>query len=163
MSFFNNLFRGIASSFGSGVEWFCDGCHSTLNDQIGFTTSYSTWECTECGYENDVTDDNVFESYEAYQSAMGIPECPRCGGMVTGDAPAATYWFNCSGCGERWYLEGGELISPFDRSRSSSGRTCISCQRELKGTLTSAWEDGDNSSAYVRCDSCGSKNYIDID
>lgn len=163
MSFFNNLFRSIASSFGSGVEWFCDGCHSTLNDQIGFTTSYSTWECTECGYENDVTDDSVFESYEAYQSAMGIPECPRCGGMVTGDAPAATYWFNCSGCGERWYLEGGELISPFDRSRSSSGRTCISCQRELKGTLTSAWEDGDNSSAYVRCDSCGSKNYIDID
>lgn len=162
MGFFGNLFSSIASSFSSTTEWYCDGCHSRLNDQSGFTTDDSTWECTECGHDNDVSDNNLYDSHEAYQSAMGIPACPRCGGMVQGDAPDATYWFNCDGCGERWYLEGGALISPFDRSRRSSGRTCLSCQQELRGSLTSAWEDGDNSSAYVRCESCGYKNDVEM-
>lgn len=156
MGFFESIFSSIVSSFGSSdTEWFCDGCHAKLNEQSGFTTDYSTWECSECGDINDVTDNNLYDSHEDYQAAMGIPPCPACGGIVQGDAPDATAWFNCGGCGERWHLEGGELISPFDRSRRSSGHTCLSCQRELRGSLTSAWEDGDNASAYVRCESCG--------
>ncbi|MBP5773076.1 MAG: hypothetical protein J6W35_03295 [Eubacterium sp.] len=39
----------------------------------------------------------------------------------------------CCNCGEP--LDGGELILP--------------------------WEDGDNSSAYVKCPNCGAKNYVD--
>lgn len=163
MGFFESIFSSIVSSFGSSdTEWFCDGCHAKLNEQSGFTTDYSTWECSECGDINDVTDNNLYDSHEDYQAAMGIPPCPACGGIVQGDAPDATAWFNCGGCGERWHLEGGELISPFDRSRRSSGHTCLSCQRELRGSLTSAWEDGDNASAYVRCESCGYKNDLEM-
>ena len=45
------------------------------------------WTCTECGFINDVTSDNVYESEEDYQQSMEIPRCPICGGMVQGDAP----------------------------------------------------------------------------
>ena len=37
--------------------------------------------------------------------------------------------------------------------------TCTSCQQSLAGsTLTMAWEDGDNASAYVTCSHCGEEN-----
>lgn len=105
--------------------------------------------------------ENLYDSHEAYQEAMGIPPCPRCGSMVQGDAPDATYWFNCDGCGERWYLEGGELISPYGTSRRSSGHTCLKCQQELRGDFTAPWEDGGNSMGYVRGASCGYKNDVE--
>ncbi len=41
------------------IDWNCDACGARLNYQSGFTTEYGTWECTECGYENNVTDDNI--------------------------------------------------------------------------------------------------------
>lgn len=163
MGIFDNLFKGVASAFDEPEsEWFCDGCHAKLNNQAGFNVDSMTWECTECGHDNDVSSDNLYDSHEDYQRTMGIPSCPSCGGMVQGDAPDATYWFNCNRCSERWYLESGELISPFDRSRHPSGYSCSSCQRDLRGTLTSAWEDGNNESAYVQCESCGAKNYLEI-
>lgn len=43
----------------SGVFWFCDDCEAYLNVQPGFDTESGVWVCTECGYENDVTSNNV--------------------------------------------------------------------------------------------------------
>lgn len=43
----------------SGYDWYCNVCGARLNYQSGFTTEYGTWECTECGYENDVTDESI--------------------------------------------------------------------------------------------------------
>ena len=62
------------------VEWFCDGCGEQMNDQPGFTTDSGEWICTECGYPNDVTDDNIiWDDDPSYYS--GIPEgCAACGG-----------------------------------------------------------------------------------
>lgn len=41
------------------VFWFCDKCESFLNIQQGLTTESSNWVCTECGFDNDVTELNV--------------------------------------------------------------------------------------------------------
>ena len=42
-----------------GVLWFCDNCETYLNVQPGFTDKNKTWICTECGFLNDVTKNNI--------------------------------------------------------------------------------------------------------
>ena len=161
MSIFGSIFGSISSSFrSSNITWYCDGCHAVMNDQPGFDTSTGIWECTECGELNDVTDDNVFGSEEEYQTHMGIPRCPICGGMVVGDAPDATYWFNCPNCNVRFCLKDGELCDPFAPDEES-GRTCEYCGKSLSGgEFAAPWEDGDNPCGYVRCPHCWQKNYF---
>ena len=51
-----------------GVGWFCDECGAFLNKQIGFSDWYSTWTCTECGHVNNLSEDEIYESEEAYQA-----------------------------------------------------------------------------------------------
>lgn len=162
MSFLGNLLGGIMSSLaGSNITWYCDGCNSVLNGQDGFNTDCGNWTCTECGFVNDVTDNNVFVSEEAYQQSIGIPKCPYCGGMVRGDAPDATYWFNCNNCRERFYLENGELISPFSRRSHSSSRLCESCGQYLSGGgYTAPWENGNNPDGYIKCPHCRHVNFL---
>lgn len=41
------------------VFWFCDECKAYLNNQEGFDRCVSKHICTECGYENDTTFDNI--------------------------------------------------------------------------------------------------------
>lgn len=161
MSIFGNLFKDINQMFDGDATWYCDGCHAVLNEQDGFNITTGVWVCTECGFENDVTEDNLYDSHEAYQEAMGIPRCPYCGGMVHGDAPDATYWFNCESCGERFYLQDGELISPFDMSRKKTSLTCQNCGGNLTGgEYTAPWENGNNPDGYVKCPHCGYYNYF---
>ena len=160
MGLFGSILKGLFSSGDNDTIWHCDGCNAILNEQDGFNTDSGTWICAECGFVNDVTPDNGYESEEDYQESMGIPRCPNCGGMVQGDAPDATYWFNCKSCGERFYLEDGELISPFDSSRQNSGRICSNCGQSLNGgEYTAPWENGNNSEGYVTCPHCGYTNF----
>lgn len=42
-------------------DWYCDSCGAFLNSQPGLTVSSGTWTCEECGYENDVTEDNIID------------------------------------------------------------------------------------------------------
>ena len=160
MGLFGSILKGLFSSGDNDTIWHCDGCNAILNEQDGFYTDSGTWICAECGFVNDVTPDNIYESEEDYQESMGIPRCPNCGGMVQGDAPDATYWFNCKSCGERFYLEDGELISPFDSSRQNSSRICSNCGQSLSGgEYTAPWENGNNSEGYVICPHCGYTNF----
>lgn len=157
-----SLFGKLRAVFGNEDQWYCDGCNDNLNEQPGFRAGDSSWECDSCGFENDVSTDNLFESYEDYLEVKGIPNCPSCGSIVHGGAPDATYWFNCEGCNERFYLEGGELISPFASTRSSGGSVCAGCSSELYGDFTAPWEDGGNASGYVTCNSCGFRNDVEM-
>lgn len=152
----------ISSLFISQDRWYCDGCHSVLNNQDGFNTVNGTWECSECGCLNDVSPENLFDSEESYREHMGIPDCPVCGSMVVGDAPDATYWFNCKSCGERFYLEEGELISAFSRKKNQiSGQLCRNCGMPLdEGEYVAEWENGNNPDAYIRCAHC---NYVNFE
>lgn len=52
-----------------GVGWFCDGCGAYLNKQSGFSDWYSIWTCTECGHVNNLSEDEIYESEEAYQAS----------------------------------------------------------------------------------------------
>ncbi len=49
-----------------GIEWFCDNCDASLDDQPGFDDSCGTWQCTQCGCMNTISDDYIFESQEDY-------------------------------------------------------------------------------------------------
>lgn len=165
MGLFDKIKNGISSWGEDDITWYCDGCNSILNNQPGFNTDSGTWECTVCGHINDVTENNVYESEDAYQEAMGIPRCPCCGGRVKGDAPDATFWFNCTECGRRFYLEDGVLYDPFERrpgGETDDGQQCINCGGALNGgKYVAPWEDGSNSSGYVICPHCGCYNYVD--
>lgn len=43
------------------VFWFCDNCNTYLNNQEGFDKISSKHLCQECGYENDITFENIKE------------------------------------------------------------------------------------------------------
>ncbi|MDD7764691.1 MAG: hypothetical protein PT934_02855 [Peptoniphilaceae bacterium] len=72
MKLFNKLFCNESSNdtFDDlGCDWYCDGCEAFMNDQPGFTTSSGIWICTECGTENDVTENNIL--YDFYDDEDG--------------------------------------------------------------------------------------------
>lgn len=93
------------------IVWYCDGCDAELNRQAGFTTATGTWTCAKCGYENDVTDDNILSEAEAEVMADLQTECPKCGGhMCIGEGYSGTVYV-CEDCGcEAWYNDYGLLI-----------------------------------------------------
>jgi len=43
----------------NNVLWFCDECDTYLNIQSDFNTYSGHWICKNCGYDNEVTEDNV--------------------------------------------------------------------------------------------------------
>lgn len=48
------------------VTWWCDACGANLNCQEGFDDHKYTWKCTECGYKNSISRDNIFVEEEDY-------------------------------------------------------------------------------------------------
>lgn len=42
-----------------GVNWYCDGCREALGNQTGFDDSCGIWTCTECSYDNDISENNI--------------------------------------------------------------------------------------------------------
>ena len=44
-----------------GVAWYCDECGALLNKQDGFSDTYYSWNCTECGHENFINEDKIDE------------------------------------------------------------------------------------------------------
>ncbi len=49
------------------VGWFCDECGAYLNTQSGFNDWNGAWHCEVCGYENIISEDQIFSSEEEYQ------------------------------------------------------------------------------------------------
>lgn len=64
-------------------EWYCDNCDAHLNNQSGFNTYSDSWECTECGYLNDVSEDNILsgEMEEFVRTTYIV--CPHCSAHMT--------------------------------------------------------------------------------
>ena len=42
------------------IDWYCDNCDSHLNNQCGFDDHKYIWECTECGYKNSISSNNIY-------------------------------------------------------------------------------------------------------
>lgn len=55
-------FSILDSELEQTVFWFCDGCGTFLNVQPGFSDDKERWTCTECGFENDITQDNILKT-----------------------------------------------------------------------------------------------------
>ena len=43
--------------------WYCAHCSRCLNDQLEFNDNKSTWKCTDCGYKNSISKDNLRKPY----------------------------------------------------------------------------------------------------
>ncbi len=56
----HEVLDGTEDKFGA-VNWWCDECDALLNIQPGFTDSCGTWVCTECGYENEISEDQIID------------------------------------------------------------------------------------------------------
>lgn len=52
------------------VTWWCDSCGANLNCQEGFGDHKYVWKCTECGYKNSISKDNIFVEQGNYP---GVP------------------------------------------------------------------------------------------
>ncbi len=42
-----------------GIDWYCDHCGAFLNSQRNFDDHKYTWKCTECGFKNSISWDNI--------------------------------------------------------------------------------------------------------
>lgn len=86
------IFDFLSSIAGDGgCDWYCDGCDANLNRQPGFSVFGGSWTCTKCGYDNDVTQDNVQEEEDSHEY------CPKCGDtMHRLDFPWGAY--RCESC-----------------------------------------------------------------
>ena len=83
------------------VFWFCDECDAYLNNQEGFDRHATRHICSNCGYENDTTFDNI----------KGI--CSDCGKLLPN--PDATL---CADCREirrekskQWLINAGKVVA----------------------------------------------------
>ena len=53
-----------------GIDWWCDRCGAYLNDQDDFDDHKYIWKCTECGFKNSISSDNIFDTKEDYLDTM---------------------------------------------------------------------------------------------
>ena len=60
MGFFDKLFRVNNQEV---VNWYCDNCGAHMNNQVGFTTKNGRYTCKICGYNNDVSPNNIEPDY----------------------------------------------------------------------------------------------------
>lgn len=85
------------STFDRNCDWYCDCCDAHLNKQSGFTAITGTWVCTECGMENDVSEDNILSDFATdIVDRFIYLTCPRCAAhMETHD----DVYYECPDCG----------------------------------------------------------------
>ena len=85
-------------------------------------------------------------------------KCPICGKRLKADYPEG--WYNCNSCGDRFYNDGGNLLTVRQMRAKRNHRTCVVCQQSLEGgEYTAPWENGNNPDGYTKCHHCGSINY----
>lgn len=60
------------------VFWFCDGCETYLNVQNGFDRKGTTWICTQCGFNNDITFNNLRGQCKDWGALLLNPDATIC-------------------------------------------------------------------------------------
>ena len=43
------------------IDWWCDDCNASLNQQPGFNDRAGTWKCTECSCVNEISSDAIID------------------------------------------------------------------------------------------------------
>lgn len=65
------------------VFWFCDGCGTYLNVQDKFDRKGTTWCCSKCGFENDITFNNIKGQCKDCGVLLDDPDATLCGECKT--------------------------------------------------------------------------------
>lgn len=60
------------------VFWFCDECNTYLNNQEGFDRKASKHICQKCGFENNITSDNIKGICSDCGKILPDPDATRC-------------------------------------------------------------------------------------
>lgn len=80
--------------------WFCDECEAYLNNQDGFDKKSTRHICRKCGYENDITFNNI----------KGV--CSDCGKLLSD--PNATLCVDCRQTrrdkAKEWIIKAGKIV-----------------------------------------------------
>ena len=130
------------------VFWFCDECHTYLNNQEGFDKHAARHICKKCGYENDTTLDNV----------KGI--CSDCGKIIPD--PDGTLCINCRQArkakAKEWLKTAGKVVgvaavvagAAYLASQSSG-----SDDRTDYKYLPDEDDEGEGEDCGMRCANCG--------
>lgn len=94
--------------------WYCDNCDAHLNKQSGFNAKEEFWVCDECGFVNDVTEDNVFTEEELELAGKSYVTCPICYAHMEHDLFDDDR-FTCPDCGLAGVFDyNEELLVPDD-------------------------------------------------
>lgn len=88
------------------IDWYCDSCNSYLNDQTGFTDNKRLWACDDCGYINELTKENIFNSKADYENSKA-DKCISCQQNLAGsvrteeweDGDNSSAYVTCRHCG----------------------------------------------------------------
>jgi predicted RNA-binding Zn-ribbon protein involved in translation (DUF1610 family) len=126
------------------VFWFCDGCESFLNNQEGFDINADTWICKNCGFENDITADNI------------VDVCKDCGAKLPENATRSL----CEDCRK---LRHEKMVKRLETGSEMAGVVAV-----VAKVVRDAMQEGDNSLSlnyeslepdidYPVCKSCGAK------
>ena len=57
----------------SDIAWICDQCGSMLNIQKGFREDCGEWKCTECGFVNQINNQELYVSEDEHEEALKNP------------------------------------------------------------------------------------------
>lgn len=141
-----------------GIEWYCDKCNAHLNEQSGFTDRKYIWKCTECGYKNSISEDNISYSYgeiktccrchnrfntdfarlefetETYDLSYANftePLCEICSVEVINDQELGYYYEDCEVCGKHFDLCEEEQMFERREEHIHSRSIWDSCQKVL--------------------------------
>ncbi len=52
-----------------GIVWYCDRCNDCLSEQDNFYDYCYVWECTNCGWENIISSESIYESEEEFRNS----------------------------------------------------------------------------------------------
>ncbi len=95
------------------VNWFCDNCGAFLNKQKGFSDWHCTWTCEECGYVNDISEDQIRWTEEDCKT--------RESGEVNDDSSEV---IDDYGYGEEWMYEHPHRCKECDRLLNKQENYC---------------------------------------
>lgn len=79
------------------VFWFCDECETYLNNQEGFNPKALKHICTNCGYENDTTENNIKGVCSDCSKLLTNPDATLCGACRQARREKARQWLITAG------------------------------------------------------------------
>ena len=131
------------------IFWFCDECGSFLNNQEGFDRNEPKHICSECGFENDTTENNI------------KGECVDCGKLLSD--PDAHLCISCHQTrkekAKKRILVAGAVVAG---TAAVAGAAVLAVKSAVDGDdYTSLSGDDDNDFAleetYPHCKTCGAE------